>query len=256
MSKRCMFFIMAIFIMAGSLHAQGIPFDQCGTIGASGIEPCGLFYADDGTTYEFAMGTELDTSMVGPRVRVIGSYMPGFSYCMAGHCCIWTTTVVPCGAYKFSECGVLIEGSSPDCWLLDVTDGSLYNVPVGMQGFALGDSVRVIGWANPTDPDTCGGATAVIDATIAWNCCCDGIRGDIDGDGGATPNVNDLTMMVAYLFYIDILDYYNICLEEININGVYGPGDIPFDVNDLTYIVGYLFKGGPPPADCPLWTAP
>ncbi len=253
MTKRCLALVMVFMLISGVLFAQTVPFDQCGTLDASDVTPCGLLHADDGTTYEFSLASSWNGFVIGDYVRVIGFFTPGPSPCMVGNCCITTTNVVACDAFSFNDCGVLIEGDTPDCWLFSALDGQLYSVPVGVQGYVLGDSVRIIGWANSSAPEICGGASAYINPTIAWNCCCEGIRGDVDGDGGAIPDVSDLTMLVAYLFYIDILDYHTLCLEEINVDGVLGAGNNPFDVVDLTRLVGYLFKGDQLPADCPQW---
>jgi C1A family cysteine protease len=73
--------------------------------------------------------------------------------------------------------------------------------------------------------------------------CCNGIRGNIDGDPEETVNIQDLTFFVAYQFSGGPSPD---CLEEADVNG---DGDI--NVSDLTYLVAYLFSGGPPPADCP-----
>ena len=253
MSKRCLILVVVIFCSTLSINAQETDFDQCGFLEYLFVGGhCWLFHADDGSRYEIRGGIDV-SAWEGQRVKVVGSFLPQASFCMLGNCCVIPTTVVPCDVFSFNNCGVLIEGDSPDCWLLAAIDGQLLNVPVGMLGFALGDSVRVIGSANTSSPELCSGGTAFLDPDMAWNCCCDGIRGDVDGDGGAIPNVSDLSMMVKYLFYQDIIDYHNSCLEEINVDGELGPGDIPFDVNDLTHIVGYLFKGGNQPADCPQW---
>lgn len=73
--------------------------------------------------------------------------------------------------------------------------------------------------------------------------CCQGIRGNTDGDGTESINVADLTFLVDYLFKGGPAPA---CEAEANADGASA-----INVADLTYLVEYLFKGGPPPPDCP-----
>jgi HAMP domain-containing protein len=75
--------------------------------------------------------------------------------------------------------------------------------------------------------------------------CCQGIRGNVNGDGGDQVNVADLTYLVDFLFRAGSPPP---CQEESNVNG-----DLAENVNvaDLTYLVDFLFRSGSPPPSCP-----
>ena len=72
--------------------------------------------------------------------------------------------------------------------------------------------------------------------------CCEGIRGNVNGDLFDEVNVADLTFLVDYLFRGGMAPP---CPEEGDING-----NSDINIVDLTYLVDYLFKSGLPPADC------
>ncbi len=78
--------------------------------------------------------------------------------------------------------------------------------------------------------------------------CCndDGMRGDVDYSGGS-PNVGDLSYLVAFLF-TQPPGPAPPCFEEGDVNAT---GSI--NVDDLSYLVDYLFgtPQGPPPPPCP-----
>ncbi len=67
------------------------------------------------------------------------------------------------------------------------------------------------------------------------------VCGDADGSGGS-PNVADVTYLVAYLFLGGPAP------SPLQSGNVDCQGPSP-DVADLTYMVAYLFLGGPPPCD-------
>jgi len=73
--------------------------------------------------------------------------------------------------------------------------------------------------------------------------CCE-IRGDVLSPLDGLVLVNDLVMLVDYLFKGGTAPE---CLDA-------GDCAVPLDelilVNDLTYLVDYLFKGGATPPDC------
>jgi hypothetical protein len=73
--------------------------------------------------------------------------------------------------------------------------------------------------------------------------CCNGIRGNINGDIDEQINVNDLVYLVTYMFQDGPAP---LCLEEADIDG---DGTGP-DVSDLIYLVTYMFSSGPAPAGC------
>lgn len=74
--------------------------------------------------------------------------------------------------------------------------------------------------------------------------CCEGIRGNIDGDLAEEINITDLVYLVTYMFQNGPLPP---CAEEADIDG---SGDL--DVADLVHLVTFMFQDGPPPADCPV----
>lgn len=75
--------------------------------------------------------------------------------------------------------------------------------------------------------------------------CCQGIRGNADGDPEDQVNIQDLTYLVAYLFSGGPLPP---CPEEANVDGDNAEA---INVQDLTYLVAYLFSSGPQPPPCP-----
>jgi len=74
--------------------------------------------------------------------------------------------------------------------------------------------------------------------------CCEGIRGDMNGDNSASSDILDLTYIVDLIFKggSDIS-----CPEEGDING----DGVTGNILDLTYVVDIIFRGGPPPGSCP-----
>jgi hypothetical protein len=75
--------------------------------------------------------------------------------------------------------------------------------------------------------------------------CCVGIRGNINPNGGDTPDILDLTWLVGYIFRGSGDPGY--CPEESDVNG---DGSVA-NVLDLTFLVNFLFRGGPLPPPCP-----
>ena len=75
-------------------------------------------------------------------------------------------------------------------------------------------------------------------------CCCIGIRGDANGDGGAQPNILDLTYLVDRIFRGGPPVG---CPKEgdVNSDGASSP-----NILDLTFMVDRIFRGGPPPGAC------
>jgi len=74
--------------------------------------------------------------------------------------------------------------------------------------------------------------------------CCEGIRGDTDGDGQTNPTILDLTFLVDAIFRGGPAAG---CLEEADANGDGDSGNIV----DLTFLIDLIFRGGPPPGNCP-----
>lgn len=76
------------------------------------------------------------------------------------------------------------------------------------------------------------------------NNCCDGLRGDYNGDGNIA-DVMDLTFVVDFIFRGS--GDHGACRVAIDVNG---DGLTIPNILDLTYIVDYLFRNGPPPVPC------
>lgn len=72
--------------------------------------------------------------------------------------------------------------------------------------------------------------------------CCEGTRGNIDGDGGEAIDIHDLTYFVDFFFrYGEALP----CLPEADVNA-----DLEINIIDLTFLVAFLFAEGDSPVDC------
>jgi hypothetical protein len=85
--------------------------------------------------------------------------------------------------------------------------------------------------------------TSRVDFAISGNCC-DGLRGNIDGDEFDQISITDLTVFVDWLFGGSEPPY---CPEEANVDA----SNEAVDISDLTYLISYLFGGGPSPSFCP-----
>ncbi|MFQ5500383.1 MAG: hypothetical protein ACE5FH_12005 [Candidatus Zixiibacteriota bacterium] len=75
--------------------------------------------------------------------------------------------------------------------------------------------------------------------------CCVGMRGDVDNDGLAEPDIVDLSYLVDYLWNGGCSP---LCDMEADVNG---DGLSLPDIVDLSYLVDYLWQGGPTPPSCP-----
>ena len=81
--------------------------------------------------------------------------------------------------------------------------------------------------------------------------CCQGLRGNIDGDPDDHVDISDLIYLADWMFsdYGSDDDDHGPpppCLDEADVDGS-GSNDI----SDLVYLVDFMFNGGPPPAPCP-----
>lgn len=79
--------------------------------------------------------------------------------------------------------------------------------------------------------------------------CCDGLRGDINGDG-TDSDITDLIHLVEYMFQGGADPA---CYSEANVNG---DAEYRIDIGDLVYMVQYMFSGGMPPEVCGVTHAP
>jgi M6 family metalloprotease-like protein len=85
---------------------------------------------------------------------------------------------------------------------------------------------------------------AWIGANLLGSCsCCNGIRGNINGDTLEDIDISDLTALVNFMFKSGPEPP---CIEEADVNG-----DLSQNIADLTYLVAYMFKNGPDPTACP-----
>ena len=74
-------------------------------------------------------------------------------------------------------------------------------------------------------------------------CCCNGIRGDLNGDG-TEADVLDLVFLVDFIFRGS--GNPGGCPDESDVNADGSPADIL----DLTFLVDKIFRGGPLPPQC------
>ena len=78
---------------------------------------------------------------------------------------------------------------------------------------------------------------------FSWSdCCCRGIRGNVDGDFNDEINISDLLRLVN-LSFVD--GPWPDCNEEIDVDGSF-----IIDIGDIVYLVEYMFGGGPAPVAC------
>ncbi len=75
------------------------------------------------------------------------------------------------------------------------------------------------------------------------DCCCRGIRGDVNLDG-IDANILDLTHLVDFIFRGS--GDPGGCPNESDVNGDGNPANIL----DLTYLVDFIFRGGSIPPGC------
>ncbi len=84
----------------------------------------------------------------------------------------------------------------------------------------------------------------VVDGLVAYSTCCEGIRGNMDGDPEELITISDLVYLVDYMFNNGPACA---CYEESDING---DDSDPIDVADLVHLVDYMFNEGAPPSPC------
>ena len=85
--------------------------------------------------------------------------------------------------------------------------------------------------------------TRLINEGLSIFDCCDGLRGDVNGDG-LDANILDLTHIVDLIFRGS--GDPGGCSNESDVNGDGNPANIL----DLTYLVDRIFRGGPVPPGC------
>lgn len=78
-------------------------------------------------------------------------------------------------------------------------------------------------------------------------CCCQGMRGNINGDELDQIDIDDLVYFVDYQFRSGPPPA---CLEEADISPINNPDGI-IDIGDIVVMVNYQFRGGDAPGSCP-----
>ncbi|MDH4157308.1 MAG: thrombospondin type 3 repeat-containing protein, partial [candidate division Zixibacteria bacterium] len=79
--------------------------------------------------------------------------------------------------------------------------------------------------------------------------CCEGIRGNANGDDLDKAGISDVTFLLAWMFGIPTGPAPR-CREEANVNG---DPEEKVNISDVAYMLNWMFgiPSGPPPADCP-----
>ncbi len=75
--------------------------------------------------------------------------------------------------------------------------------------------------------------------------CCEGLRGDVNGLGGETPTLGDVSVLIDHLFIDRVV--LPACVEEAN---VYAPYITEIDIDDVHVLIDHLFINLGPLADC------
>lgn len=91
--------------------------------------------------------------------------------------------------------------------------------------------------------DQCEFVVPAVDGRVSYGVCCEGIRGDINFDGSTPIDIDDLVMLVNYMFNFGTAPP---CRSEADVdaNGA-------IEISDMLYLVSYMFIGGPAPEPCP-----
>jgi len=77
-------------------------------------------------------------------------------------------------------------------------------------------------------------------------CCCDGRRGDVNGQGGDTPTIGDVAWLIDHLFLTGLTIG---CPEEANIDG--STTDPIISMDDIVLFIDHLYISMTPVDECP-----
>ena len=152
---------------------------------------------------------------------------------------------------EYSESAVVdFEDDAGDCDPSNFYIGGVNTTPDGSYGI---DSSTGLFTFNTTYADSGIDYTFLIYVTDGFSVdsceivvrvnCCDGIRGDYNGDSD-DANILDLTFLVDYIFRGSAIS--GDCPDESDINSDGNSSNIL----DLTYLVDWIFRAGPAPGPC------
>lgn len=128
--------------------------------------------------------------------------------------------------------------------------GPVLRINFELSGIAMGGqttSIALDGYESysPGFGTDCGQhEPTVVNGSVTSVICCEGSRGNVDGDPGDITDISDLVYLVDFMFVYGSLPP---CFEEGDVDG---NGVIPIDIADLVYLVDYMFSGGPIPPPC------
>lgn len=180
-------------------------------------------------------GDSLWSSVMGDTLfniayDVIGTDDGGFIFCGDN----WEATP----PRFFSATVAKFDSSLSQEWSLDIVGSEeyhSYSIKSTLDGgYVIAGYIEAEGGGQPLD---------LYVAKIQGPPCCQGIRGDVNGDG-PDANILDLTHMVDHIFRGS--GDPGPCPEESDVNGDGNVGNIL----DLTYLVDVIFRGGLVPPEC------
>ena len=134
-------------------------------------------------------------------------------------------------------------------WAPGEPDNLADETALALWGYHEVDDNRPLGYWNNVIPDTIDYAAYHQQwSVIEWPCC-EGYRGNANGDYDDKVGISDVSYLMSYLFGIPP-GLPPPCPEEANANG---DADESINISDVTYLLDYLFgiPAGPLPPPCP-----
>ncbi len=147
---------------------------------------------------------------------------------------IWVTASTDTSPNGYQADGALVDKQTGE-YTLKVCDGNWTIWAPNIEGYYEFGPVTSEVWEYP---DT----LRIQDYEYAPLSCCSNISGNVDCDPTDFIDINDLTVLIDYLF----ISYSPLCCEEeanIDAEGI-------VDINDLTRLIDYLFISFTPPNPC------